>query len=201
LERLALRLAVGAARTKVVLSWRASISPRVGPGPLVLTGSRSCARRKEPCRRSPTCPAGRNRPRKRGRVGRRPATRRSRRRGRARPFAFSRRALREPGIEHKGPAHTWSSANPHPAQGPAGTRQAMAEALTPADGVVQPIPTRWRRCRRTIPRRAPIPPTALQNYAACPYKFVLQAIHRLAPREVPGGNREESTRSRDEIRL
>jgi ATP-dependent helicase/nuclease subunit B len=28
-------------------------------------------------------------------------------------------------------------------------------------------------------------PTALQNYAACPYKFFLQAIHKLAPREVP----------------
>jgi ATP-dependent helicase/DNAse subunit B len=28
-------------------------------------------------------------------------------------------------------------------------------------------------------------PTALQNYAACPYKFFLQAIHRFAPREVP----------------
>jgi ATP-dependent helicase/DNAse subunit B len=28
-------------------------------------------------------------------------------------------------------------------------------------------------------------PTALQHYAECPYKFFLQAIHRLAPREVP----------------
>ena len=28
-------------------------------------------------------------------------------------------------------------------------------------------------------------PTALQNYAGCPYKFFLQAIHRLAPCEVP----------------
>jgi RecB family exonuclease len=28
-------------------------------------------------------------------------------------------------------------------------------------------------------------PTALQNYATCPYKFFLSAIHRLAPREVP----------------
>jgi hypothetical protein len=27
-------------------------------------------------------------------------------------------------------------------------------------------------------------PTALQNYAACPYKFFLQAIHKLAPREI-----------------
>jgi RecB family exonuclease len=28
-------------------------------------------------------------------------------------------------------------------------------------------------------------PTALQHYAACPYRFFLQAIHRLAPREMP----------------
>ena len=28
-------------------------------------------------------------------------------------------------------------------------------------------------------------PTGLQNYAACPYRFVLQAIHKLAPREAP----------------
>ena len=27
--------------------------------------------------------------------------------------------------------------------------------------------------------------TALQNYAACPYRFFLQAIHRLEPREEP----------------
>ena len=28
-------------------------------------------------------------------------------------------------------------------------------------------------------------PTALQDYAACPYRFFLRAIHKLAPREVP----------------
>jgi len=28
-------------------------------------------------------------------------------------------------------------------------------------------------------------PTALQNYAICPYRFFLYAVHRLAPREVP----------------
>jgi RecB family exonuclease len=28
-------------------------------------------------------------------------------------------------------------------------------------------------------------PTALQHYAACPYKFFLYAVHKLAPREVP----------------
>jgi RecB family exonuclease len=28
-------------------------------------------------------------------------------------------------------------------------------------------------------------PTALQNYARCPYRFFLQAVHRLSPREMP----------------
>ncbi len=28
-------------------------------------------------------------------------------------------------------------------------------------------------------------PTALQNFASCPYRFLLQAVHRLAPREEP----------------
>jgi CRISPR/Cas system-associated exonuclease Cas4 (RecB family) len=28
-------------------------------------------------------------------------------------------------------------------------------------------------------------PTALQGFAACPYRFLLQAVHRLSPREVP----------------
>lgn len=56
---------------------------------------------------------------------------------------------------------------------------------TPADGLVssshltQPIMAMHRLAARSYS------PTALQNYAACPYKFFLQAIHRLAPREVP----------------
>src|SRR5205085_6866259 len=37
------------------------------------------------------------------------------------------------------------------------------------------------------PAARPYSPTALQNYAACPYKFVLQAVHRLSRREVPEG--------------
>src|SRR5207302_1258934 len=41
--------------------------------------------------------------------------------------------------------------------------------------------------------------TALQNYAACPYKFVLQAIHRLAPREIPEGIDEISPLSRGSL--
>ena len=33
-------------------------------------------------------------------------------------------------------------------------------------------------------------PTALQHFAACPYRFFLQAVHRLAPREVPAAIEE-----------
>ncbi|HEY2028640.1 MAG TPA: PD-(D/E)XK nuclease family protein [Myxococcales bacterium] len=39
--------------------------------------------------------------------------------------------------------------------------------------------------REQLPSHRPYSPTALQNYSACPYKFVLQALHRLSPREVP----------------
>ena len=31
----------------------------------------------------------------------------------------------------------------------------------------------------------PFSPTALQNYAKCPYRFLLHSIHGLAPREIP----------------
>jgi CRISPR/Cas system-associated exonuclease Cas4 (RecB family) len=56
---------------------------------------------------------------------------------------------------------------------------------TPADGLVssshstQTIMAMHRLAARSYS------PTALQHYAACPYKFLLQAVHRLAPREVP----------------
>jgi len=56
---------------------------------------------------------------------------------------------------------------------------------TPADGLVssshstQPIMAMHGLAARSYS------PTALQHYAACPYKFFLQAVHRLAPREVP----------------
>src|SRR5262245_41319077 len=54
---------------------------------------------------------------------------------------------------------------------------------TPADGLVSPSNTvRAVMAKHALSARSP---TALQHYAACPYKFFLQAVHRLAPREVP----------------
>jgi len=53
------------------------------------------------------------------------------------------------------------------------------------DGLVDPT-GRARRAldRHTLTARS-FSPTALQMFAACPYKFLLHSIHRLAPRESP----------------
>jgi RecB family exonuclease len=54
---------------------------------------------------------------------------------------------------------------------------------TSADGLVDPLPfARDALAGQQLDRRS-FSPTALQHFAACPYRFFLQAIHRLAPRE------------------
>ena len=56
---------------------------------------------------------------------------------------------------------------------------------TPADGLVSPSnAVREIMTKQALAARS-YSPTALQHYAGCPYKFFLQAVHRLAPREVP----------------
>ncbi|CAN5139580.1 hypothetical protein BH09MYX1_BH09MYX1_05430 [soil metagenome] len=53
----------------------------------------------------------------------------------------------------------------------------------PSDGLVDPRPeAKVALAAHALGARS-FSPTALQNFAACPYRFVLQAILRLAPRE------------------
>jgi RecB family exonuclease len=47
----------------------------------------------------------------------------------------------------------------------------------------EPQPGLAEVLRASSLRQRPYSPTALQHYAACPYRFLLQAIHRLRPRE------------------
>jgi ATP-dependent helicase/nuclease subunit B len=54
-----------------------------------------------------------------------------------------------------------------------------------ADGLVRPSAASRRAIAQHALDMRSYSPTALQHYAECPYKFFLQAIHRLAPREVP----------------
>ncbi|MGH7815196.1 MAG: PD-(D/E)XK nuclease family protein [Candidatus Binataceae bacterium] len=56
---------------------------------------------------------------------------------------------------------------------------------TPADGLVDPDSPAIAALRRHQLGSRAYSPTALQNFAACPYRFFLQAIHRLEPREEP----------------
>jgi len=56
---------------------------------------------------------------------------------------------------------------------------------TPADGLVDPDAAALAALRKHQLSARSYSPTALQNFAACPYRFFLQAVHRLEPREEP----------------
>jgi hypothetical protein len=54
-----------------------------------------------------------------------------------------------------------------------------------ADGLVDPSPAALAALASHAPSARSFSPTALQHYAACPYRFFLQAIHRLEPQKEP----------------
>ncbi|MFZ2059667.1 MAG: PD-(D/E)XK nuclease family protein, partial [Candidatus Binatus sp.] len=56
---------------------------------------------------------------------------------------------------------------------------------TSADGLVDPEAAALAALGKHQLSKRSYSPTALQNFAACPYKFFLQAVHRLEPREEP----------------
>ena len=56
---------------------------------------------------------------------------------------------------------------------------------TPADGLVDPDAAALAALGKHQLSERSYSPTALQNFAACPYRFFLQAVHRLEPREEP----------------
>lgn len=59
------------------------------------------------------------------------------------------------------------------------------KALRSSDGLVQPPPEALVAIREHGTDKRSFSPTALQNFAACPYRFFLSAVLRLAPREDP----------------
>ncbi len=82
-----------------------------------------------------------------------------------------------------GAAHYLLGANDHLGRALRARARRWLRRWTPNDGLVEPEPSeRAALARHQIDSR-PYSPTALQNFAACPYRFFLQAIHRLEPRE------------------
>src|SRR5262249_56485536 len=75
------------------------------------------------------------------------------------------------------------TANPHLARALRARGRRWLKRWTPADGLVDPDALARAALARHQPAARSFSPTALQHFAACPYRFFLQAVHRLSPRE------------------
>ncbi|HEV3110541.1 MAG TPA: PD-(D/E)XK nuclease family protein [Candidatus Binataceae bacterium] len=84
-----------------------------------------------------------------------------------------------------GAAHYLLNANTHLARALRARGRRWLRRWTPADGLVDPDPAAVAALARHQLTARSYSATALQHYAECPYRFFLQAIHRLEPREEP----------------
>ena len=93
--------------------------------------------------------------------------------------------LEAQGQESPGAARHLVTANPFLARALRTRYQRWGRSWTASDGML----SRSEVVRTIMAKHAlglrSYSPTALQNYAKCPYRFFLQAIHGLAPREAP----------------
>jgi ATP-dependent helicase/nuclease subunit B len=84
-----------------------------------------------------------------------------------------------------GTARFLMTTNPHLGRALRFRARRWLQGWTVADGLVKPSQgARDAMAAHALSARS-YSPTALQHYASCPYKFFLQAIHRLQPRDVP----------------
>ncbi len=82
-----------------------------------------------------------------------------------------------------GAAHYLLDANPHLARALRARARRWLKRWTPADGLVDPGPEVRAALDKHRPDARSYSATALQHFAACPYRFLLYAIHRIQPRE------------------
>lgn len=84
-----------------------------------------------------------------------------------------------------GEAHYLLSANDHLARALRFRGRRWLKVWKGADGLVDPPEEALAAIREHALDKRSFSPTALQNFAACPYRFLLSAVHRLSPREEP----------------
>lgn len=77
------------------------------------------------------------------------------------------------------------SSNPHLARALRTRARRWLRRWTTADGLVDPDSLALEALANHQLSARSFSPTALQNFAICPYRFFLQTIHRLEPREDP----------------
>ena len=82
-----------------------------------------------------------------------------------------------------GAARYLLTVNPHLARALRARYQRWSFKWTPADGLVLPSSSASAIMAKNAFAERSYSPTALQHYARCPYRFFLQAVHGLAPRE------------------
>ncbi len=93
--------------------------------------------------------------------------------------------LHRPERETVGMARYLLSCNVHLARALRFRARRWIRAWTKADGLVDPCPEAQEALAAHALSARAYSPTALQQFAACPYRFVLQAIHKLSVREEP----------------
>jgi len=84
-----------------------------------------------------------------------------------------------------GTAHYLLDSNPHLARALRSRSRKWLRRWTSYDGLVEADPPALEALAAHQLTSRSFSPTALQNFAACPYRFFLQAVHRLQPREEP----------------
>ncbi len=84
-----------------------------------------------------------------------------------------------------GTAHYLLDSNPHLARSLRARSRKWLRRWTSFDGLVDPDQAASEALLSHRLGSRSFSPTALQNYAACPYRFFLQAVHRLQPRDEP----------------
>ncbi len=101
-------------------------------------------------------------------------------------LALLERLLHLPAQEAVGTARYLLSVNPHLGRALRFRARRWLRRWTPADGLVHPQLAEAREVMAHHDLRSrSFSATALQTYAACPYRFLLYAVHRLSVREVP----------------
>ncbi len=184
-ERLALHLAVGAARTKVCLSYPRIDTEQSRPrtpsfyglevlraAEGVLPGFDELARRaeKESLARL-GWPA--------------PASPLEAIDDAEHDLALLAQVFQRPEVETAGSARYLLGANVHLARALRFRFTRWEKKFYSADGLVAPQDIAKAALAKHQPGARSFSPTALQNFATCPYKFVLYALHKLGPREEP----------------
>ncbi len=85
----------------------------------------------------------------------------------------------------KGSARYLMETNPHLAQSFRTRWMRWEKRWSPADGIVSPDDATRKVLAAHLLSERSYSPSALQHFAACPYRFLLQAIFQFRPREAP----------------